>query len=176
MFQRLLLLLLLIVWVPSLFAQQPPPAQPPPVASEAEVVEEHIQRFYADYWKAWDEGDADGVAAHLAPDFVALTFADPQGVVRADREAAVANVRHFFAAVVDRETLWGRSLLSVVVRSQTEVIAAVRTDFSLREAGRETELSLEVLRKEPDGGWRLVRRWSEKGVFPASASPRAQLQ
>lgn len=169
MFQRLLPLLILAAWPPLAFAQQPPPAQPTP-ALETNGVEEQIQRFYAEYWKVWDERNADGVAAHLAPDFVALTYVDAQGVVRADREAAVAGVRHFFAAVVDRETLWGRSLLSVVVRNETEAIAAVRTDFSLKEAGRETELSLEVLRREPDGGWRLVRRWSEKGVFPLSSS------
>ncbi len=174
MFPRLLLLLLLAAW-PPLAAAQLPPGQLAP-AIEVDTLDEQIQRFYTDYWKAWDERDADGVAAHLAPEFVVLTYTDPQGVVRADRDAAVAAIRHFFEAVGDRETLWGRSLLSIVARSETEAVAAVQTEFLLEEAGRETDLSLEVLRKGPEGGWRLVRRWSERSVFPVSSSPPAPLR
>lgn len=174
MLQRLLPLLVLAAWPPWAAAQLPPGQLAP--APEVDAVDAQIQRFYTDYWNAWDKRDADGVAAHLAAEFVALAYSDPQGVVRADREAAVAGIRHFFEAVGDRETLWGRSLLSIVAGSETEAVAAVRTDFSLKEAGRETELSLEVLRKGPEGRWRLVRRWSERSVFPASSSPPAPLR
>jgi len=176
MLQRLLPLLILAAWPPLVGAQLPPGQLAPAIEIEVEAVDEQIQRFYTDYWKAWDERDADSVAAHLAPDFVALTYTDPQGVVRANKEAAVAGIRHFFEAVGERETLWGRSLLSIVARNETEAVAAVQTAFSLKDVGRETELSLEVLHKGPEGRWRLVRRWSERFVFPAPPSPPASLR
>jgi ketosteroid isomerase-like protein len=161
--QSLLSLLFLALWLPAVTPQQPSSQPAPPF--DADTVSEEVQRFYTEYWRAWDQRDADAVAAHLAEDFVALSYAGAQGVVQADRSTAVAGIREFFAAVRDRETLWGRGLLSVVPRSETEALAAVRYDFSLKEAGGEIQLNLDVLRKEPDGHWRLLRQWSEKRVF-----------
>ncbi|MGH9805430.1 MAG: DUF4440 domain-containing protein [Candidatus Acidiferrales bacterium] len=141
-------------------AQEPPPA---PVV-DAEDVAAEVHEFYREYWKAWDDRDIVAIANALSKDFISLSHA-PQGVVQVDKPGAVAGLRRFFETVHDKETIWGRSLLSVVPRSPTEAIAAVRNDFSLREQGTESELTLEVLRKGPDNRWRLVRKWSERRGF-----------
>lgn len=160
MLRRLPVLVFLVAGLPGVRAQEPPPQ-----GFDADAVVEEIHAFYADYWKAWEEGDLEGVAAGLAPEFSGYLYAAPQGVVRWDKEAVLAGVRQFFDAVRDRETLWSHNLLTVVPRSASEAVAAVRNDFSLYEAGGEVEVTLEVLRKEPAGRWRLVRKWSEKRPF-----------
>lgn len=163
MLRGLLPFIFLTVLLPLAPAQQPPAAATP--GFDADAVAQEVHSFYVDYWKAWDKRDPDAVAGSLAPDFVALTYVEPQGAVQVDRAAAIAGVRNFFEAVHQRDTLWRRSLLSVVPRSGTEAMAAVRNDFSLEDSVAETELSLEVLHKGPDGRWRLLRRWSEKHTF-----------
>lgn len=152
-------------------AQDAPPAEPAPAVAQtgspqvdAEDVASEVNEFYREYWKAWDDRDVLAIANALSKDFVSLSHT-PQGVVQVDKPGAVAALRRFFEAVRDREAIWGRSLLSVVPRSPTEAIAAVRNDFSLREQGTESELTLEVLRKGPDNRWRLVRKWSERRGF-----------
>jgi len=144
-------------------AQEPPPAEPAPVV-EGEDVAAEIHEFYREYWKAWDNRDVVAIANALSKDFVSLSLA-PQGVVQVDKPAAVAQMRQFFEAVRGREAIWARSVLSIVPRSPTEAIAAVRNDFSLRDEGTDSELTLEVLRKGPDSRWRLVRKWSERRGF-----------
>lgn len=165
---RHLTLLVLFAAGLSLALAVPPPAPlraAPAAEFDVDAVAAEVRVFYADYWKAWDERDASAIAARLAPDFVGLLYVAPQGVVQLDKAHAIAGVRQFFDAVRGRETLWSRRLLAVVPRSPTEAIAAVRSDFALREAGGEVELTLEVLRKDSDGRWRLVRKWSEKHVL-----------
>ena len=144
-------------------AQELPPEAPAPVV-DAEDVAAEVQEFYREYWKAWDDRDVIAIANALAKEFISLVYT-PQGVVQVDKPATVAGLRRFFDAVQGKETLWGRSVLSVVPRSATEAIAAVRNDFSLRDEGTESELTLEVLRKGPDNRWRLVRKWSERHGF-----------
>lgn len=168
MFRPLTGLLLLAVLLPPAPAQQPPPAPTPPAPAQgfdADAVTQEVHAFYAAYWKAWNERNLEGIAAGLAPDFKGFLYVAPQGVVQLDKAAAVASIRQFFEAMHGRDTLWSRSLLSIVPRSSTEAVAAVRNDFSLVEDGGEVELTLEVLRKDPDGRWRLVRKWSEKRPF-----------
>lgn len=169
--QRLMILILLLALLPLLVAQPPPPSsgssQPPPGASptaEPKDVAAEVNDFYREYWKAWDDRDTLAIANDLSKDFVSLSYS-PQGVVQADKPTSVAGIRRFFETVHDRETIWGRSLLSVVSRGADEAKAATRSEFSLRDAGSEIELSLEVLRKGPDGRWRLVRKWTERGSF-----------
>ena len=152
-------------------AQDAPPPEPAPAVAppgspqvDAEDVEAEVREFYRQYWKAWDDRDVVAIANALSKDFVSLSHA-PQGVVQVDKPGAVAGLRRFFEAVRDKDTIWGRSLLSVVPRSPTEAFTAVRNDFSLREQGTESELTLEVLRKGPDNRWRLVRKWSERRGF-----------
>ena len=144
-------------------AQEPPPAAPTPTV-DAEDVATEVHEFYVEYWKAWDDRDVIAIANALSKDFISLSFT-PQGVVQVDKPGAVAGLRRFFDAVHDKQTIWGRSLLSVVPRSATEAVAAVRNDFSLRDEGTESELTLEVLRKGTDNRWRLVRKWSERRGF-----------
>lgn len=144
-------------------AQEPPPTAPAP-AVDAEDVAAEVNQFYAEYWRAWDDRDVIAIANALSKDFVSLSYA-PQGVVQVDKPGAVAGLRRFFDAVRGKDTIWGRSLLSVVPRSATEAVAAVRNDFSLRDEGTESELTLEVLRKGSDNRWRLVRKWSERRGF-----------
>lgn len=161
----LTVLLLFATLLPLAPAQQPPPA-PPPGGFDADAVVREVNDFYAAYWKAWNDRNLEGIAASLAPDFKGFLYLAPQqGVGQMDKPAAVAGVRQFFEAVRGQETLWSHSLLSVIPRSPTEAMAAVRNDFSLLGDGGEVELTLEVLRKDPDGRWRLVRKWSEKRPF-----------
>jgi len=69
-------------------------------------------------------------------------------------------------SVRGKQTLWNRSLLTVVPRSATEVTVAVRSDFSVVDTTvGEIEVTLEVLRRGADGRWRLVRKWSERLPF-----------
>lgn len=167
----LTMLILLMLLLPLLAAEQPPPATPtgqvppatPPARDEDEIAAE-IDTFYREYWKAWDDRDALAIANYLAKDFVHLSPA-PQGVMQVAKPEAVAGIHRFFEDVRGRETVWGRRLLSVVPRSPTEAIVAVRNDFSLPGVVRETELTLEVLRKGPDARWRLVRKWSERIAY-----------
>lgn len=160
MLPRLTVIALFAALLPLASTQEPPSEQFDP-----DAVAQQVHAFYRDYWKAWEDRDLDGVAAGLAPDFVGLLYVAPQGVVQLDKEAAVAGVRQFFDAVRGRETLWSRNLLTVVPRSPTEAVVAVRNDFSLFEQGGEVELTIEVLRKGPEGRWSLVRKWSEKSPF-----------
>lgn len=163
MLRHLAVALLFAAILPLAPAQQPPP--PAATGFDAEAVVREVNSFYSGYWKAWNDRDLEGVAAGLAPDFVGLLYASPQGVTRFDKQAAVAGVQQFFDTVRGRETLWGRSLLAVIPRSRTEAVAAVRNDFSLREGGGEIELTLEVLHQGADGRWVLVRKFSEKTPF-----------
>ena len=125
---------LLVLLVPLLSLPQPPPAPAPapPTAPEGEEVQAvigEVNAFYAAYWKAWDNHDANAIGAALADDFQNLApgppagGAGPQGVVQSDKTHALADV------------------------------------------ARETELTLEVVRKGADGRWRLVRKWSERRAF-----------
>ena len=160
-------LLCLALFFPVARAQEAPlepaaPAPSPGSAAASQDLLQEIHAFYAAYWKAWDERELTAVANALAAEFRGLQVVAPGGVVELDKRAAVAGVDQFFRAVQDREISWGRTLLTVIPRSPTEAVAALRSDFSLADGGGETELSLEVLRKFPDGRWRLVRRWSEK--------------
>lgn len=159
---RLVGLTLLLGLFAAAAAQQLPP---PAAAYDPEVAAQEVRDFYSSYGKAWDDRNAEAVSDHLAADFTGYFYAEPHGIVQTNKKAAVAGVRSFFEALSRREALWRRSILSIEPRSDTEAIAAVRNDFSLEGAGGETELALEVLRKEPDGHWRLVRRWSEKHSF-----------
>ena len=168
MARNVVLLLVMTLWTASAVAQQPPgppPAYPPPGAQakedQREDVRAQINAFYAEYWRAWEARDLTGVANALAAEFRALQYLAPQGVVELDKSAAVGGVHRFFEAIQKQEVAWNRSLLAIVPRSETEAAAAVRTDF-LFPGGGETELTLEIVRKFPDGRWRLVRKWSEK--------------
>lgn len=164
MVQRLTVLLLFAAFLPLAPAQQP---QPPEPAAEfdADAIVQEINAFYAEYWKAWNDRNSEGVAAGLAPDFVGHLYVASKGVVQFDKDTEVEAIRRFFEAVRGRDAAWSRSLLAVIPRSSTEAVAAVRNDFSLVEGGGEIDLTLEVLRKGPDGRWALVRKWSEKVPF-----------
>jgi hypothetical protein len=147
-------------------AQEPPPPPAPPAptapAFDADVVVAEIRAFYDEYWKAWDDRNTQSVANGLAGEFVQYMPAPARGVLQADKPTAVANVDRFFQAVEGRDTLWVRTLLSVVPRSTTEAVAAVRIDFTLVDSGSQVELSVETLKKGADGRWRLVRKWTER--------------
>ncbi len=157
---------LLVLLVPLLSVPQPPPPEPPPglEGGEVQAAIEEVNAFYAAYWKAWDNRDANAIGAALAADFQSLA-PGPQGAVQSDKTQALADIRHFFAALGQRETIWTRSLLAVVPSSPSEAVVAVRNDFALADVARETELTLEVVRKGADGRWRLLRKWSERRAF-----------
>jgi len=153
--------------------QPPPPPKPAPAQApaqspadfDADAVVEEVKTFYTGYWKAWDDRNLQGVAAGLSGEFVQYMVVPQRGLVQADKPTAVAGVNNFLIAMQGREMAWGRNLLSVVPRSATEAVAAVRNDFTLYNGGGEVELSLEVLRKASDGRWRIVRKWSEKRAY-----------
>ncbi len=152
---------LLVLLVPLLSVPQPPPG---PEDGEVQATVEEVNAFYAAYWKAWDNRDPNAIGAALAADFQSLA-PGPRGVVQSDKTQALADIRRFFAALGQRETIWTRSLLAVVPSSSAEAVVAVRNDFALADVARETELTLEVVRKGADGRWRLLRKWSERRAF-----------
>lgn len=154
--------------VPPPETQAPPASTPLPATAEPtpnEIVQREVADFYADYWKAWENRDAVAIGDHLAQDFLSFSYVPNQGVVQIDKAAALASVRQFIDAVRGKQVQWGRSLLSVVPRGQTEAVAAVRNDFLLANQGGDVELTVEVLRKGADGRWRLERKWSERVSF-----------
>ncbi|MGH9788788.1 MAG: hypothetical protein ACRD4U_08830 [Candidatus Acidiferrales bacterium] len=156
---------LALALLPLAVAQEPPPAPRP--ASEADVqrVVEEVNAFYRGYWKAWDERDVKTIAESLDDGFVSYLYVSGR-VMQANKEASVEGVRQFVDSVRGKQTLWNRSLLTVVPRSATEVTAAVRSDFSVVDTRiGEIEVTVEVLRRGPDGRWRLARKWSERQPF-----------
>ncbi len=167
---------LVLVLLPMVAAQEPPPpppASPPAPAQEAEKAEADVQTvlgevnaFYNEYWQAWNERDIKKIADGLGPEFVSYVYVPGRGVMQADREASLEGVRQFVDSVRGRQTLWNRSLLTVVPKSATEAMAAVRSDFSVVDSRiGEIEVTVEVLRKDADGRWRLRRKWSERQPF-----------
>ncbi len=141
-----------LAFVVLLVAQQAP--EPPPV-------EKAIRDFYARYWAAWEALDQDALTGLISRDYTATTFVPGRGVVQDDYPRALAAVAAFFDTVRGQQMAWSRNLLSIMVRSETEAVVAIRTGFVLGALGQ-SELSLEVVRREADGQWRLLRRWSEK--------------
>jgi len=159
--------ILALVLLPLAGAQEPP--QPPAArpAGEADVhrVVEEVNAFYREYWRAWDERDVKTIAESLDEEFASYLYVSGR-VMQADKEASVEGVRQYMDSVRGKQTLWNRSLLTVVPRSATEVTAAVRSDFSVVDTPvGEIEVTLEVLRRGADGRWRIVRKWSERQAF-----------
>ncbi len=169
-------LAVILVLLPALVAQEPPPPPPaaqPARAQAAEKAEADVQTvigevnaFYNEYWQAWNERDIKKIADGLGPEFVSYVYVPGRGVMQADREASLEGVRQYVDSVRGRQTLWNRSLLTVVPKSATEAVAAVRSDFSVVDTRiGEIEVTVEVLRKDADGRWRLRRKWSERQPF-----------
>jgi hypothetical protein len=172
--RHLAVLGLALALLPLAVAQElPPPAAPTPASQAAVDAEAEVQRvigeintFYNEYWRAWNERDIKAIADGLDPEFVSYVFVPGRGVMQADREASLEGVRQFVDSVRGRQTLWNRSLLTVVPRSATEAMAAVRSDFSIVDSRvGEIEVTVEVLRRGADGRWRLLRKWSERQPF-----------
>lgn len=134
---------------------------PTPPAAELSPAEKAIRDFYTQYWAAWEAHDPAALGKLISRDYTATTFVPSRGVVQDDYPRALAAVAAFFDAVRGQQMAWSRNLLSIMVRSETEAVAAIRTGFVVGGLGQ-SELSLEVVRREADGQWRLVRRWSEK--------------
>lgn len=168
MTHRLPVFALALALLPLVVAQEPPPPPPAAPTAEAEVqrVIEEVNAFYREYWKAWDERDVKRIADGLDLEFISYVYAPGRGVMQANREASLEGVRQYVDSVRGRQTLWNRSLLTVVPRSATEVTAAVRSDFSVVDTRiGEIEVTVEVLRRGQDGRWRLLRKWSERQPF-----------
>ncbi|MFQ5818161.1 MAG: hypothetical protein ACE5H2_09455 [Terriglobia bacterium] len=152
----LVMLIFLSAWAqPRRFGEPAPPAFDPA------PVEAAVREFYAAYWRAWETHDRNALANLIARDFVSTAYLPGTGLVHDDYARALAAVGIFFDAVRGQQMAWNRNLLSIMVRSEEEAVAALRTGF-VRAGSAQSELSLEVIRKEADGQWRLVRRWSEK--------------
>ncbi|MFQ5926682.1 MAG: hypothetical protein ACE5MH_04525 [Terriglobia bacterium] len=134
---------------------------PAPTAFDPAPVEAAVRAFYADYWRAWEAGDREALAKLISPSYTGTFYVPGTGVVHDDYTRALAAVGVFFDAVRGQQMAWSRNLLSIMVRNEQEAVAALRTGF-LGVRSAQSELSLEVIRKEADGQWRLVRRWSEK--------------
>ena len=134
---------------------------PAPPAWERLPVEKAVHDFYQQYWAAWEALDHAALAELISCDYAGSTFVPGTGIVHDDYSRALAAVASFFDTIRGQQMAWSRNLLSIMVRSETEAVAAIRTGFVLPGLGQ-SELSLEVLRQEADGQWRLVRRWSEK--------------
>ncbi len=166
MYRRLsVLFLFLFALLPLAPAQPPPQELARPASQEAEAVVREVNQFYVEYWRAWEERDADRVSAALAADFVGMLYQPSGGVAEFDKPAEVAGIRQFFQVIAGQDVAWRRRLLGVVPRTKTEAVATLRSDFSLGGVGGEIELSLEVLRKQPDGRWVLARKYTEKIPF-----------
>ena len=139
-------------------------AQDPP-ADEVDVevvVAREVNQFYQAYWRAWERNDFNGISARLAADFVQVSFTSGEGAVQTNRDAALASVRQFVDAVRGREVLWNFRLLSLLARSEREAVAVVRSDLTWLGGEGQDELSLEILRKDSDGQWRIARRTAER--------------
>ncbi len=137
--------------------------QPVPMDAETEdAVTREVNEFYRAYWRAWKDRDLGGVSGSLAEDFLLLTYVPEQGALQISKETAVETTRRFFDAVRGQEALWNFRLLSLLLRSETEVVTMVRSNLSWLGGGGEVEMSLEVLRKGPGGKWQLVRKMSER--------------
>jgi len=147
-------------------AQQAPPAQtqppqqaPPPF--DPTPVEAAVREFYVAYWRAWEATDRKTLASLISRDFTGTTFVPGTGVVADNYERTLAGLEQFFDTVRGQQMAWNRSLLTILVRNADEAIVAVRLGF-VGLGTAQSEVSLEVVRKEADGHWRLLRRWSEK--------------
>jgi uncharacterized protein (TIGR02246 family) len=159
----------LLMSVPAAGAVQEPAAeevQSPQATVEPPDWEDAARRevndFYAAYWQAWEEKDLEGVSSRLAENFTLLSYVPGQGPVQVGKEAAVASVRQFFAAAKDQQIIWRHSILSVLPRTPEDVIVVVRSDFLWVDTGGQTEVSLEVVQKDAEGRWRIVRKASER--------------
>lgn len=141
----------------SAWAQQPlaPPAFDPA------AVEADVREFYAAYWGAWDASDRDALANLISRDYVATSYVPGSGIVHDDYKRALAAIDIFFDAMRGQPKAWNRNLLTILVRNQREAVVAIRTNF-LGAGTAQGEISLEVVHKEANGQWRLLRRWSEK--------------
>lgn len=140
---------------------------PAPPAVELLPGEKAVHDFYRQYWAAWEALDHAALAQLISRDYTGTTFVPGRGIVHEDYTRALAAVATFFETIRGQQMAWSRNLLSIMVRSETEAVAAIRTGFVLLGLGQ-SELSLEVLRREADGQWRLVRRWSEKHLQPGA--------
>lgn len=147
--------------VRGLSRQAPAPEQSP---DWGEAAVREANNFYLGYWRAWETRNLKVISDSLAEDFFLLTQAPGQGAVQVGKEAAVGSVRQFFAAAEGQEIIWRHSVFSALPRSPTEVILIIRTDFRWVGAGGQTELSLEVVRKDEEGRWQIVRKASERVV------------
>jgi hypothetical protein len=165
-------LALALALLPLAVAQEPPAPTSPAVASQA-AAEAEVQKvigevndFYSAYWRAWDERDIKAIADGLDPEFMSYVYVSGRGVMQANREASLEGVRQFVDSIRGQRTLWNRSLLTVVPKSATETMVAVRSDFSVVDTRiGEIEVTVEVLRRGADGRWRLLRKWSERQPF-----------
>ncbi|MGH9777091.1 MAG: hypothetical protein ACRD5I_01645 [Candidatus Acidiferrales bacterium] len=156
---------LVLTLLPLAVAQEPPPATRPAGDADVQKVVDEVNAFYREYWRAWDDRDVKKIAESLDEGFVSYLHVSGR-VMQANKEASVEGVRQFVDSVRGKQTLWNRSLLTVVPRSATEVTVAVRSDFSVVDTTvGEIEVTLEVLRRGADGRWRLVRKWSERLPF-----------
>lgn len=121
-----------------------------------------VNDFYVAYWQAWEEKDLEGVSSRLTENFTLLSHVPGQGPVQVGKESALASVRQFFAAAEGQQIIWRHAILSMLPRTPGDVIVVVRSDFLWVDAGGQTEVSLEVVQKDAEGRWRIVRKASER--------------
>ncbi|MBI4462136.1 MAG: hypothetical protein HY653_04445 [Acidobacteria bacterium] len=140
-------------------AQQPPPPAPP--AIDPAPVEAAVREFYAAYARAWETADRAALADLLSREYLGMSYVPGKGMAQDDYTRALAAINVFFDAIRGQPTAWNRALLTIMVRKENEAVVAVRTGF-VGAGTAQSELSLEVVRREADGRWRLLRRWSEK--------------
>ena len=143
---------------------QPPRSVPQAPASapfDPSSVEAAVREFYVAYWRAWEATDRKTLASLISRDFTGTTFVPGTGVIADNYERTLAGLEQFFDTVRGQQMAWNRSLLTILVRNADEAVVAVRLGF-VGLGTAQSEVSLEVVRKEADGHWRLLRRWSEK--------------
>lgn len=138
-----------------------PQAAAEPTDWEDDVLRE-VNDFYVAYWQAWEEKDLEGVSSRLTENFTLLSHVPGQGPVQVGKESALASVRQFFTAAEGQQIIWRHAILSMLPRTPGDVIVVVRSDFLWVDAGGQTEVSLEVVQKDAEGRWRIVRKASER--------------
>lgn len=142
---------------------QQPPAPAPPAGFDPTPVEAAVREFYAAYWRAWEIRDRAALTDQLSREYVGMSYVPGKGMAQDDYTRALAAINTFFDAIRGQPTAWNRNLLTILVRKEDEAVVAVRTGF-VGAGTAQSEVSLEVVRREADGRWRLLRRWSEKHI------------
>lgn len=116
---------------------------------------DNIQDLYADWNAAFNAGEADGICDLYAPDLRSVDRGQPdRGFDEVCRILldSLSDPTHEFRYLID--------VKDIFVQQDTAVVSATWTLFISPFNVTVVEEGLDVLRRDPDGRWRIVRSMS----------------